>query len=305
MCRNRINREGRLIALTYGRPCTVMVDPVEKEPAHHLLPGTRILCTAAAGCNSRCKHCQNWEISQAEVDAIRSFDYSPSDLADMAVEKGCPTLSFTYSDPIAFYEYMFDICREGKKRGLLTLCHTNGTMRPEPLARLLGVLDAVTVDLKGFSDRFYEEVCSMKLDPVLRSLKAIRKAGRHLEIVNLMIPTLNDDPEDVRGMCRWIAKELGTDVPLHLNRFHPAYRIRNLPPTPAKTLEDAHATAKEAGLEYVYIGNMPGHKFNNTFCPKCGSVLIRRFHFFSSVSKLEDGHCADCGLAVPGIWKAA
>jgi pyruvate formate lyase activating enzyme len=279
-----------------------MVDPVEKEPAHHMLPGSDILCMAAAGCNSRCKHCQNWEISQADIEKLPDLGHSPKALVTLAEARKCPTVSFTYSDPIAFYEYMYDTCVEAKKRGLLTLCHTNGTLREEPLQKLLEVLDAVTVDLKGFTERFYRETCSMKLAPVLSTLKAIRKAGRHLEIVNLMIPTLNDGGADVKRMCRWIADQLGHDVPLHLNRFHPAYRLRNLPPTPVRTLEASHAVAKGEGLEYVYIGNVPGHRYNSTFCPKCGAMLIQRFHFFTRLAKLKDGACRECGHSIPGIW---
>lgn len=302
-CRNRENRNGRLLALTHSRPCTVMVDPIEKEPAYHMLPGTDILCTATAGCNSRCKHCQNWEISQATVESLHNLAYSPAQIVSLAVEHSCPTLSFTYSDPIAFHEYMFDISSLGKEKGLLTLCHTNGTMQPDPLKELLKVLDGVTVDLKGFTDDFYGDICSMKLQPVLRSLELIRKSGRHLEIVNLVIPTWNDNPKDIRRMCRWIAKTLGRDVPLHLNRFHPAYKLQNIQPTPRETLENAYSIAREEGLEYVYIGNMPGHKLNSTFCPKCGSLLIQRVHFFSTTDKLKDGRCRDCGLELPGIWK--
>lgn len=302
-CRNRENRNGRLLALTHSRPCTVMVDPIEKEPAYHMLPGTDILCTATAGCNSRCKHCQNWEISQATVESLHNFGYLPEEIVSLAVKNNCPTLSFTYSDPIAFYEYMFDISSLGKEKGLLTLCHTNGTMQQGPLKELLKVMDAVTVDLKGFTDDFYRDICSMKLEPVLRSLEAIRKSGRHLEIVNLVIPTWNDNPKDIRRMCRWIAKTLGKDVPLHLNRFHPAYKLQNIQPTPRETLENAYSIAREEGLEYVYIGNMPGHKFNSTFCPKCGSLLIKRVHFFSATDKLKDGSCGNCGLKIQGIWQ--
>ncbi len=269
MCRNRVNRKGKLIALTYERASTVMVDPVEKEPAHHLLPGPDILCLAAAGCNSRCKRCQNWTLSQAAVEDIAWSHYPARRLVALAQKRGCPTISFTYSDPIAFYEYMLDVCVAAKEAGLLTLCHTNGTLQEAPLLQLLRVLDAVTIDVKGFTETFYETVTSLRLASVLRSLKAIRKANRHLEVVNLILPGLNDNLQDIRRMCRWLARELGRDVPLHLNRFYPAYRLTDRPPTPIQTLEAAWQVAREEGLEYVYIGNVPGHKYNSTFCPAC------------------------------------
>ena len=302
-CRNKINRDGKYYTLVYNKPCSLQIDPIEKEPAYHMLPGGTIFCIATVSCNNRCKFCHNWHISQKSVEETHNYYLTPPEVVDMAIKKGCDALSFTYSEPTVFYEYMFDIVKLAKKTKLKTLYHTNGLINEEPLAALLKYMDAVTVDLKAFTSEFYQKVCSSKLEPALTTLKNIKKAGIHLEIVNLIIPTLNDDMGDIRKMCVWIKENLGKDVPLHFSRFFPAYRLTTLSPTPIHTLEKAKGIADEAGLHYVSIGNVPGHKFNSTFCPQCKKVLIRRIHFDVLENNVKNGKCKFCGYKIHGIWR--
>ncbi|MDH7514130.1 MAG: AmmeMemoRadiSam system radical SAM enzyme [Clostridiales bacterium] len=302
-CRNKVNIDGKLYSLVYARPSAVHIDPIEKEPALHMLPGTDILCFGTAGCNFRCKFCHNWHLSQRAIEEMENiYDLPPEDAVKIAIKENIPTLSFTYNEPTSFYEYVYDIARLAKERGLRILWHSNGALNPEPLKELLKYTDAVTIDLKGFTEEFYQNVSSAKLSPVLRTLKVIKQEGIWLEIVNLHIPTLNDNPEDVKRMCLWIKENLGKDTPLHFSRFSPAYRLTTLSATPIKKLEQAHKIAGEAGLEYVTIGNVPGHKNNSTFCPSCQKNLVHRIHFQVLTNNIKDGKCKFCGHKIPGIW---
>ena len=304
-CRNRENHGGTYYTLVYGLPCAIQIDPIEKEPSYHMLPGSFIFCTATASCNNRCKFCHNWHISQRSVEETINYDLSPARIVELASEQNCESLSFTYSEPTVFYEYMYDIAKLGKEKGLKVLFHTNGSMNPEPLSALLQYMDGVTVDLKGFTETFYREASSSQLAPVLRTLKHIKESGRHLEVVNLVVPTLNDDMGKIREMCVWIRENLGKDTPLHFTRFSPAYRLTHLPPTPIEALEKAWKIAQEEGLEYVYIGNVPGHEGNNTFCPQCHKKLIHRVHFAVLANEVKGGKCPSCGYPIRGIWADA
>jgi pyruvate formate lyase activating enzyme len=302
-CRNKVNLNGKYYSLVYGKPCSLQIDPIEKEPSFHTLPAIRIFCTATASCNNRCKFCHNWQISQRSVEETTNYEMSPQQVVDMAKKYDCEAMSFTYSEPTVFYEYMFDIAKIAKESGLRVLYHTNGSINSEPLFALLKYMDAVTVDLKAFTEKFYREVSSSKLEPVLNTLKNIKKTGVHLEIVNLVIPTLNDNMDDIRRMCVWIRENLCVDTPLHFNRFYPAYKLINLPHTPIKTLEHAREVAVEEGLKYIYIGNAPGHKYNSTFCPKCGKCLIHRTHFAVLENNVQEGKCKFCGEEISGVWR--
>ena len=228
--------------------------------------------------------------------------FPPEDAVNIAINRNIPTLSFTYNEPIAFYEYVYDTARLAKREGLKALWHSNGTLNPEPLAEIFKYTDAVTLDPKGFTDKFYREVSSAELEPTLRTLKIIKEKGIWFEIVNLSIPTLNDHPQDVKRMCLWIKENLGGDAPLHFSRFYPSYKLKNLPLTPIETLEQAYKIARKVGLEYVTIGNVPGHKYNSTYCPKCGKKLIHRIHFKVFSNDVRDGKCRSCGYPIPGIW---
>lgn len=303
LCRVRENRDGVLYSLVYGRPATIGKEPIEKSPFHHFLPGSLRLTLATAGCNQTCMYCQNWELSQSNPEALPSWDLPPDSVVALALRENLPTICLTYSEPVVFYEYTYDIARKARARGLRTVVVTGGYINPEPLAELCRVVDAVKVDLKGFTDEFYREVCGSRLAPVLEACRVIAASGTHLELVNLVVPALNDDSAEIAAMCRWVADSLGTDVPVHFSRFAPAYRLLNKPPTPVRTLERCLRIAAAAGLEYAYIGNVPGSRYENTDCPGCGAGLITRRGYQVIGNRLRDGACPDCGRKIPGVWQ--
>ncbi len=300
-CGNKEHIDGKLYSVVYGKPSAVHIDPMEKEPQFHNLPGTDILCIGTAGCNFTCRHCHNWHLSQSTLEQLKFIELPPQAVIAMAKEHSLRTISFTYNEPTSCYEYLYDIARMAKEVDIKILWHSNGAMNPEPLKELLKYTNAVTIDLKGFSQRAYDN-SSARLEPVLKALEIIRESGVWLEIVNLVIPTINDDPAEIRKMCAWIADTLGTDVPLHFTRFVPAYRLTHLPPTPVETLETAYCIAKEEGIEYVFIGNVPGHTYNSTFCANCDKRIIHRVHFQVIQNLIEDGACGFCGHEIPGLW---
>jgi len=302
-CRNRENHGGVLYNVVYAKPSAIQVDPIEKEPQYHMLPGTSILCFGTAGCNFRCRFCQNWHLSQRSIEEMEYYYIlSPDAAVQMALERKIPTISFTYNEPTSFYEWMYDISRQAKAAGVNILWHSNGAMNPTPLKELLRYTDAVTIDLKGFQEQVYARYSSAELEPVLRTLQIIKEEGVWLEIVNLTIPTVNDDPGDVEKMCTWIIETLGPDVPLHFSRFFPAYRLTQLPHTPVETLERSYHIARECGVHYVTLGNVPGHQYNSTICPSCGKTLIRRVHFQVLENHIQNGQCPSCGHTIPGLW---
>lgn len=301
-CRVRENRDGKYYSLVYGNPCAVHLDPIEKKPFFHVLPTTTSFSLATVGCNFQCKFCQNWEISQASPEDAYSYDVSPEMIVKMAKEVGAHSIAYTYVEPTIFYEYMIDICHLVKKAGLLNVCHSNGFINPEPLKNLCKVMDAANIDLKGFTEAFYRDLCGGELAPVLETLKTLKKEKVHLEITNLVIPTQNDDLSGLKEMCLWVKKELGADTPIHFSRFYPLYKLRSLPPTPISTLEKVRNTALSSGLEYVYIGNIPGHEGEHTFCSKCKKLLIQRIGYMVGENHLKGGKCQYCGKPIPGIW---
>jgi len=303
LCRVRENRDGILYTLVYGRPVALGIGPIEKAPFHHFHPGHRRRTIATVGCNMRCRHCQNWEISQRSPDEVRYILRSPQEIVEGVIASGLTSVSFTYTEPTIFFEYMYDIAKLAHGQGLKTTLVTNGFINPVPLREILAHMDAVRVDLKGFCDETYQQMFGGTLAPVLGALQIIQGAGVHLEIINLVIPTVNDCPDEIRAMSEWIVEHLGPDVPLHFNRFHPAFRMTHLPPTPVETLEMAAAIARDVGLRFVYIGNVPGHRSNSTFCPSCGERLIHRIHFAVLENKIIGGRCGFCEHPIPGIWE--
>ena len=302
ICRVRENRDGKYYSLVYGNPCAVHLDPIEKKPFFHVLPGTTSFSLATAGCNFQCKFCQNWEISQAFPEDVYSYEVPPDLMVKRAKEIGARSIAYTYVEPTIFYEYMFDIGQLTKKEGLLNVTHSNGFINPDPLKNLCKVLDAANIDLKGFTENFYRELCSGELGPVLETLKTLKKEKVHVEITNLIIPTKNDDMSTLKEMCLWIKKELGADTPIHFSRFYPLYKLKTLPPTPVSTLDKARAVALSVGLEYVYVGNIPGHEGENTFCPKCKKMIIQRTGYMVGEINVKAGKCKYCGKPIPGIW---
>jgi pyruvate formate lyase activating enzyme len=303
LCRARVNVNGELRSLVYGRPITIHVDPIEKKPFYHFLPGAAAYSLATSGCPLRCKFCQNWEISQSRPEDYAQTPVSPKQVAEAAVERGAPVIAFTYNEPTVFIEYLTDIARAGRPLGRKSVLVSCGYMTEAPLKEMCEVLDAIKVDLKGFSETFYNEVSEAELKPVLRSIRQIARSGTHLEIVNLMVPSLNDSEELVTDLTEWIAGELGPDVPLHFTRFHPDYQLTNMPPTPIRTLERAREIAMARGIRYCYVGNAPGHPGNHTYCPGCGKTVIEREGFLVSAINLKDGCCARCGTHIPGVWQ--
>jgi len=301
-CGVRENRGGEYMTLVHGRAAAVHVDPIEKKPFFHVLPGAQALSLATAGCNLRCRFCQNYEISQARPEALASTPATPALLLEAARRNGARVIAYTYSEPTIFYEYLLDIARHTSAAGMRNVVVSNGYIQEKPLRELVPHLAAYKVDLKGFTEKFYDEQCEATLAPVLATLRTLRDTGIWLEIVTLVIPTLNDDEDDNRAMFAWILANLGPEVPLHLTRFHPTYRIQNLPRTPVATLERLHALAKEAGLRYVYLGNVPGHDAESTWCPGCGERLIERLGYVVTGMALKDGRCPKCARVIPGVW---
>jgi len=301
-CRNRENRKGTLYTLVYGKPAVVDIGPIEKAPLYHFFPGHSRLCLTCAGCNLRCKQCQNWHLSQKSVEELSHSCYSPDEIVARAEKRGLNSVSFTYTEPTVYYEYVYDISAVAKEAGMKTSIVSNGYINREPLLKLLKVLDAVKIDLKGSREEFYEEVCSASLEPVLKSLLTVKKENVWLEVVNLIIPTLNDDLKMIDEMCRWIKENLGVDTPLHFTRFHPDHKLTHLSPTPVSALESAYEIARENGLKYVYIGNVPGHIRNSTFCPSCNRRVIHRTNFDVLEMHLVDGKCKFCGSPLRGKW---
>jgi pyruvate formate lyase activating enzyme len=302
ICRVRENRNGKYYSLVYGNPCAIHLDPIEKKPFFHVLPGTASFSLATAGCNFQCKFCQNWEISQAFPEDVYAYEVPPEVIIKKAKEIHARSIAYTYVEPTIFYEFMFDISQLAKKEGLLNVTHSNGFINPEPLKHLCKVLDAANIDLKGFNENFYRELCAGDLNPVLETLKTLKKERVHLEITNLIIPTKNDDLAVLKEMCLWIKKELGANTPIHFSRFYPLYKLKGLPPTPVSTLDQAREAALSAGLEYVYVGNIPGHAGESTFCPKCKKRIIQRTGYMVGEVNVKDGKCRYCGKPIPGIW---
>jgi len=302
-CGARINVDGKLYSIVYARPVAVHIDPIEKKPFTHFLPGTDSFSIATAGCNLGCLFCQNWQISQSRPEDAESMVLPPLDAVSKAKKYNCATIAYTYTEPTIFYEYMLDTAKLARAYGIRNVMHTCGYINPKPLKELLQYMDAVNVDLKGFSEEYYVTMCSGHLDPVLETIKNIRKAGVWLEITNLVIPGKNDDPKMIRAMCVWIKKNVGADTPLYFSAFTPQYKLTGLPPTPVKTLEDAQKIAKESGLHYAYIGNVYGHAGESTVCPKCRKVIIIRQGFNTLEVDLVDGKCKYCGYKIAGVWK--
>ncbi len=301
-CGVRENRGGTYYSLVYGRPCSLHVDPIEKKPLFHFLPSSRALSLGTAGCNVFCKFCQNWEISQTRPEQLESMEISPGQMADLARKEGCPVIACTYNEPVVFAEYMHDIALMARRQGIRSVMISNGYIRKEPMLDLCRVLSAVKIDLKAFSERFYRDLVAGELRPVLDTLVLLRQEQIWFEIVYLVIPGENDSQAELTSLCRWIASELGVEVPVHFTRFYPQYRMTNLPPTPVKTLQGARKIALEAGLHFVYTGNLPGDEGENTFCPACRALLIRRLGYTIVENRIKSSLCPECKARIPGVW---
>ncbi len=301
-CGTRENRGDTYYTLVYGRPCSLNIDPIEKKPLFHFHPGTSAFSLATAGCNVNCKFCQNWEISQVRPEQTKNIDLPPLEAVRLCRDQNVPTIAYTYSEPVIFYEYMYDIAEAGHRDGINSVMITGGYIQSDPLKELLPHLDAIKVDLKGMREDYYKDVVHGELKPVLDALVQIKKSGCWLEVVYLIVPTLNDTDREFTDLARWIKANLGVDTPLHFSRFYPMYLLDNLPPTPQETLERALSISKAEGLEYVYLGNLPGHVAESTYCPGCGKVLIKRRGYRIAANNLKGNQCPDCGRVIPGIF---
>jgi pyruvate formate lyase activating enzyme len=297
-----MNVKGELKSLVYGRPISIHIDPIEKKPFYNYLPGSAAFSLATAGCPLKCKFCQNWEISQSSPEDRQVPFTPPVKIVDAAHAQKSPVIAFTYNEPTVFTEYLTDISRDAKKHGIRSVLISCGFMNEAPLAEMCRTLDAIKIDLKGYSDDFYRSVCGAELQPVLRSIKQIAKSRVHLEIVNLVVPTLNDSDKMLKELIDWTLGEVGPDVPVHFTRFHPDYQLLNLPPTPVAILERAYYMAMSKGMHYPYVGNVPDHPGNHTYCPNCKKAVIKRQGFFITEMNIKDGCCKFCRRKIAGVW---
>jgi pyruvate formate lyase activating enzyme len=303
LCAVRENREGTLYTLVYDKVIARNVDPIEKKPLFHFQPGSRSFSIAAPGCNFRCRHCQNSDISQLPRDRggmLLGEDVSPAVLVEAARRLGCASISYTYTEPTIYFELAYDTARLAAKAGLKNVFVTNGYITPEALRVIQPYLHAANIDLKGYRDDFYREVCGARLQPVLDAIRLYRELGIWIELTTLIIPGYNDSDEELTGIARFI-KSLGNEVPWHVSRFHPTYKLTDAPPTPVETLVRARRIGLDEGLRYVYEGNVPGQG-EDTPCWSCGRTVIKRLGFRVEANELEKGACPQCGARIDGVW---
>jgi pyruvate formate lyase activating enzyme len=301
-CHNHLNKDGKLYSIAYGNPCAVHIDPIEKKPLLHFLPGSKAFSVATAGCNLACLKCQNWTISQKSPNDTENYDLLPDKLVEVCIKNQCESVAYTYSEPITFYEYTYDSSVLARQSGIKNVFKSAGYINRDPLLKLCKTIDAANIDLKSFSDEIYMKLSAGKLQPVLDTLITIKNEGVWLEITNLVVPSWTDDPEMIKRMCGWLAKNGFTETPLHFSRFQPTYKLTQLPPTPVAVLKNARQIALNEGLKYVYIGNVPGESFENTVCPKCGKVVVERKGYTIVQKNITGGKCGFCQSPVAGVW---
>jgi len=327
-CRNKVNKDGKLYTMAYGNPCSFHVDPIEKKPLFHFLPGTGVFSIATSGCSFRCLNCQNWEISQKKPEETKDpsgeevkFDprrspflkrediarlsMFPENVVELAELSKSDSIAYTYSEPTSFYEYMYDTSKLARSRKIKNVWVTNGYINPDALEDFCAYLNAANVDLKSFSKEIYKKLNSGKLEPILETLKTLKERGVWFEVTNLVVPTYTDKLDMIRRMCDWLVENIGPDYPLHFSRFHPQHKLDHLPPTPVNVLTEARSIALKAGLHYVYIGNVRGVRdAETTFCPNCKKPVIERLIYFVRSNNIENGKCKFCGTKIAGVWRA-
>lgn len=302
-CRIRQNRGRKLYTTVYGAPCIVFTNAIEQGPVYHVTPGALYLAVGTAGCNLRCKYCQNWQQSQTTASDTDNYDLPPAKLVEVAKRERCRGILYTFTEAVVSAEYTLDIAKAARAAGLKNVMITAAYVDEEPFKDMLAYFDAVRIDLKGFTDQYYRDVIGGSLAPVLTAIKAVKGSGVWLEVVNLVVTGLNDDPNQFRKMAEWLVQNIGTTTPLHISRFYPAYKLRNLPSTPISTLERLRKIARDEGLQYVYLGGCPGHEAQNTFCAKCGKELVHRIGFVSvEDNQIRGGKCRFCLTPIPGVW---
>lgn len=304
ICGARENQDGKLVSLVYGKVSVTNVDPIEKKPFYHFLPGSKVYSLATVGCNLDCQYCQNWEIAHRQIEDVETKTMTPEEVVEEAIKSGSPTIAFTYNEPTVGFEFIRDTFKIAKQKNLKTAIITNGYINQEPLQELLTYLDAVKIDLKSINEKTYQKLIRGNLQPVLDSIKTVYKSGKWLEIVYLVVPGWTDDLEEIKKTCRWVLENTSSDVPFHLSRFYPNYKLLNLPPTPEETLKAARAFCLQEGLKYVYIGNVENQEGNITYCPDNGEPLIKRKGYFIEENKIDsEGKALECPSKIPGVWK--
>jgi pyruvate formate lyase activating enzyme len=302
-CRVRVNIDDRLVGVTYGHPCAVHIDPIEKKPLFHMLPGSRVLSIATSGCNLHCKNCQNWQISQQNPEDGTAYNLLPDGVAELAKKQNCPAVAYTYTEPVVYYEYTLESSIAAKEQGLKNILVTAAYVNPKPWRELCQYTDAANIDLKFMSDKLYKEICDASVGPVLRALVEAKKSGVMVEVTNLVIPTLNDSDDDFKKLSRWIKENMGKETPLHFSAFFPTYRLVNLPVTPAATLARASDIARAEGLNFVYTRNVADSGGENTYCPECEKLLVKRAGYSILQNNISGDSCSFCGRKIYGIWQ--
>jgi len=301
-CRNRRVYNNKLFTIAYGNPCAVHMDPIEKKPLYHYHPGSDAFSIATAGCNLACLNCQNWTISQSSPEETENYDLMPQLVVNQAQKYKCLSIAYTYSEPITWYEYLFDTGTIAREAGIKNVLVSAGYINRDPLLKLCKVVDAANIDLKSMDDNIYLKLNAGKLEPVLNTLRTLKDNGVWLEITNLVVPSWTDDLDMISRMCGWLAQNGFDDTPLHFSRFHPQYKLQRLPATPLKTLEAAKNIALSEGLKFVYVGNVPGTRDANTHCPNCQELLVERAGYAIKTQKIVNGNCPGCSEAIAGHW---
>jgi pyruvate formate lyase activating enzyme len=302
VCRSKVNIKGRLYSLAYGNPCSINIDPIEKKPLYHFLPKSMAFSIATTGCSFRCLNCQNWEISQKKPEQVRHYDLFPDKVVESTLQSGAQSIAYTYSEATTYFEYMIDTARIAAKNKINNLWISNGSINSKPLLELCKVINAANVNIKSFDDDLYRKLNGGRLKPVLNTFKTLHEQQIHFEMTNLVVPGYVDKDEMVKKMCDWILTAIGPDHPLHFIRFFPRYKLNRLPPTPISTLTRFRKLAMEAGIRYVYAGNIPGHEGNHTSCHNCKKLLVKRFGYHIPEYNIKDGKCTFCNTLIPGKW---
>lgn len=301
-CSARKNIGGRLYSMVYGKPVSMALDPIEKKPLFHFMPGKEAMSIATSGCNFHCLFCQNWQISQAKPEEVPYVDFSPVSVVDETMVSDCKMISYTYTEPSIFYEYMYDIAKLAREQKIKNVSVTNGFINPEPLNELCKFLDASNIDFKG-NDEMYAKICGAWRKPVEETIKIMHEKGVWIEITNLIIPGHNDKEEDIKEIISWTKKNVGVDVPLHFSAFYPSYKMLTTPSTKPEIIMKARKLAMKAGLNYVYAGNIPEDEGLTTYCPQCKKPVITRSGFYLKESLLINGRCPYCNEKIPGVWE--
>lgn len=302
ICRNRMNAGGKLVSVAYANVASAAIDPIEKKPLLHFHPGSKAFSIGSCGCNLSCRGCQNWSISQVSPLDAEAYRFEPDALPSLMEGNGCRIAAYTYTEPLTYIEYVRDCSRICHEHGFKNVLVTAGYANERPLRELMPFIDAVNIDLKAFTPEAYQHYSHARLDTILRSLIIMKEAGSWIEITNLIIPGVNDSMTMVRGMCQWLVSNGFADAPLHFSRFFPNYKLRDVPPTPLSTLQEARQVARECGINYVYIGNTTLPDAEDTVCPGCGTVLVRRDGYHILSNSLAGGKCPHCGKPIPGHW---